>query len=67
MYFICYRSYTQDLLQVSELESQMDSFEAEIERLTVKKSRNLPPRLVKLFEQFKILKLIYRHKWGLRV
>lgn len=36
------------LEQVSELESQIDSFEAEIEGLTVKKGKTRPPRLVGL-------------------
>jgi len=32
---------------VSELESQIDSFEAELEGLSVKKGKTRPPRLVK--------------------
>nr|GMD22425.1 general negative regulator of transcription subunit 3 isoform X2 [Ipomoea batatas] len=35
-------------LSVSELESQIDSFEAELERLTIKKGKSKPPRLVSL-------------------
>lgn len=34
------------LEQVGELESQIDSFEAEIEGLSVKKGKTRPPRLV---------------------
>nr|GMD29143.1 general negative regulator of transcription subunit 3 isoform X3 [Ipomoea batatas] len=33
---------------VSELENQIDSFEAELERLTIKKGKSKPPRLVSL-------------------
>ena len=32
--------------QVSELESQIDNFEAEVEGLSVKKGKQRPPRLV---------------------
>lgn len=34
-------------VQVGELESQIDNFEAELEGLTVKKGKTRPPRLVK--------------------
>ena len=34
------------MLKVGELESQIDSFEAEIEGLTFKKGKGRPPRLV---------------------
>ena len=33
-------------LQVGELESQIDNFEAEMEGLSVKKGKTRPPRLV---------------------
>ena len=43
------KSETRDWLNnvVSELESQIDSFEAELEGLSVKKGKTRPPRLVK--------------------
>jgi hypothetical protein len=34
-------------LQVSDLESQIDNFEAEIEGLSIKKGKQRPPRLVR--------------------
>lgn len=34
-------------MQVSELETQVDTFEAELEGLTVKKGKTRPPRLVR--------------------
>jgi len=34
-------------LQVCDLESQIDNFEAEIEGLSIKKGKQRPPRLVK--------------------
>ncbi|KAM6546896.1 hypothetical protein CsatB_027632 [Cannabis sativa] len=52
------KAETRDWLNnvVSELESQIDNFEAEIEGLTVKKGKARPPRLVHLEES------ITRHK-----
>ncbi|XP_062113532.1 general negative regulator of transcription subunit 3 isoform X2 [Humulus lupulus] len=52
------KAETRDWLNnvVSELESQIDNFEAEIEGLTVKKGKTRPPRLVHLEES------ITRHK-----
>ena len=43
-------------LQVSEMESQIDTFESEMEGLQVKKGKQRPPRLVHLEES------IVRHK-----
>lgn len=34
-------------LQVSDLESQIDNFEAEVEGLSIKKGKQRPPRLVR--------------------
>lgn len=58
VFFICYRHYRQYPMQVSELESQMESFEAEIESCQVKKGRNRPPRLVKILKRHQHLRIL---------
>lgn len=45
-------------LQVGELESQIDNFEAEIEGLSVKKGKTRPPRLVR--KNGKAFKMIFQ-------